>query len=127
VAAATRPGDCIAFYPLDTRMPFEYYGGTSGRLPKPVLPALRFGVVRSYVEDYKTLSAGQLAALGGACSRVWLVSSHEGKLGGPPVSGANFRRLRDLRLALTARYSNPAVRAFGRASPITIELFTGAA
>jgi mannosyltransferase len=136
VVAATRPGDCIAFYPLDTRMPFEYYGGPGGRLgrsgsrlPRPVLPMLPFGEVRSYVEEYRTLGAPQLAALRPGCRRVWLVWSHEGKLGGPPVSGANYRRLQALRGALAASYPQRATRSFGQASPISIELFalTGAA
>lgn len=122
VEGAALHGDCIAFYPLDTRMPFEYYG-RGDRLPKPVLPTLPFGTVRSYVEEYETLGALQLVALRPACHRVWLVWSHEGRLGGPPVSGANFKRLQALRVALGARYSQGATRMFGRASPISIELF----
>ena len=127
VQATARRGDCIAFYPLDARMPFEYYGGPSHRLPRPVLPALPWGTVRSYVEEYRTLSAPELAALSAVCSRVWLVWSHEGRLGGPAVSGANYLRLRALRGALAARYAQHTTRIFGRASPISIELFTAGA
>jgi len=127
VAGHTRPGDCIAFYPLDARMPFAYYAASQPRLPTPVLPALRWGRVRSFVEEYRTLSPRQLAALPARCSRVWLVSSHRGRLGGPPVSGVNFDRLRALRDALAVRYPTQTARKLGSASPIWIELFTAGA
>ena len=127
VESSAQPGDCLAFYPLDTRMPFEYYGGQSHRLPRPVLPPLRFGVVRSYVEQYRALTGRALAGLTPTCQRVWLVWSHGGRLGGPPVPAANFRRLQVFRRALELRYPGRSTRTFGRASPISIELFRGAA
>jgi len=127
VSAQARSGDCVAFYPLDTRMPFEYYGGASGRLPDPVLPTLPWGRVRPYVEEYRTLSRGQLAVLPARCARVWLVWSHEGQAGGPPVSAANFRRLLSLRRGLALRFPRTALHVFGHASPIHVELFKGAA
>jgi hypothetical protein len=124
VAEHSRTGDCIAFYPQDTRMPFEYYAGQGGRLPASVLPAEPWGEVRSYVERYGTLPAGAWRRLAAACERMWLISSHEGRVGGPPVVGANARRLRSLRAALGRAYQRPATRKFGRASPISVELFT---
>ena len=127
VAATTRPGDCIAFYPLDARMPFEYYEGGVRPMPGPVLPVIAWGAVRPYLEEYRTLTAQQVRGLARSCSRVWLVWSHEGHLGGPPESAANFRRLVTLRAALAGSYPQQLTRTFGRASPISVELVRGAA
>jgi hypothetical protein len=126
VAAHARHGDCIAFYPLDTRMPFAYYGAHARHLPQPILPTLPWPRVHAYLEQYRTLSPRQLDAFRPACSRAWLVSSHEGRPGAPPTSAANFRQLEALRAALAARYGTPATRIFGHASPITVQLFTAA-
>ncbi len=42
VLAASRPGDCIAFYPSDARMAFQYYVGTGPtRPPRPALRCCR--------------------------------------------------------------------------------------
>jgi mannosyltransferase len=127
VAERAHAGDCLAFYPLDARMPFEYYAGHSGKLPPSILPALRWGRVRPFVEEYAALPRAQVASLGARCSRVWLVSSHQGKLGGPPVSAANFRRLLVLRSEVRRAYGRGKLRTLGHASPISVELFTGAA
>ena len=127
VATAARPADCIAFYPEDARMPFEYYQGPSRLLPRPVLPPLPWGSIRSYVEEYRAPALGALTALAPGCHRMWLVFSHQGRLGGAPVSGANFTRLRRLRSELGGLYQRHELRRFGRASPISVELFRGAA
>jgi hypothetical protein len=56
----TAPGDCIAFYPSDGRMAFDYYLGharsDARRAPRPVLPSAPFDEVRAYVEQYVSLS-----------------------------------------------------------------------
>lgn len=124
VAQHTRSGDCIAFYPQDARAPFEYYAGQTGRLPTSVLPAVAWGEPRSYVERYDGLAPAQLQSVSGRCSRMWLVWSHEGRVGGPPVSGANARRLRSLRAQLARSYPRSQARRFGRASPISVALLT---
>ena len=102
VTASERPGDCVAFYPLDARMPFAYYAG------QPVKP---------YVERYETprLPAG--------CRRVWLVASHQGLPSGTAASRAHFARYAAIRAALTREFGRPATRAFGYASVIWVELF----
>lgn len=104
VTASKRPGDCVAFYPLDVRMPFAYYSG------RPVKP---------YVERYETprLPAG--------CRRMWLVTSHQGLPSGTSTSRAHFARYVKLRTALTHAYAGHATRAFGYASVIWVELFYG--
>jgi len=102
VAGAQRPGDCLAFYPLDARMPFAYYTG------QPVTP---------YVERYDT------PALPAGCSRVWLVASHEGQPDGPPVSREHYGRFVALRSELTREYGPPRTRSFGYASVIWVEVF----
>jgi mannosyltransferase len=131
-----RPSDCIAFYPADGRMAFQYYYGanivTSGLLPRPILPILRWGVVRPYVEDYATLSPRQLSSRATGCQRLWFVSSHEGQANGPAISRANRRRFIELRAELARAYGAglPAelgltdTKKFGYASAIHVELLT---
>jgi mannosyltransferase len=126
VMADARRGDCSAFYPLDSRMPFQYYLTAPARAPRPVLPALSWTVVRPFVEDYSSLSAGALARLPSSCKRVWLVASHEGRVGGPPVSRGNFTRFLELTAALGRRYPHSRVTSFGYHSAVTVTLFTGA-
>ena len=73
VVTRARAGDCIAFYPRDNRMPFEYYlpAGARARAPRPVLPTLAWGRVRPYVEDYTSLSARRAhATFGGLPAHV---------------------------------------------------------
>src|SRR6185437_3540468 len=105
VTASKRPGDCVAFYPLDARMPFAYYSGQA---------------VKPYVERYETprVPAG--------CRRVWLLASHQGlPNGGTAASRAHFARYVAIRRALTREYTHHATRAFGYASVIWVELFYG--
>jgi mannosyltransferase len=123
VAAHTRPSDCIAFYPLDNRQPFQYYLRDRSRAPRPILPTLPFGRVRPFVEDYRSLSPGQLAALPRRCGRVWLVASHEGKSGGPPVSRANYTRFVGLVRGLAREYPRSSSRDFGQAGIVTLTLY----
>ena len=102
VTASERPGDCLAFYPLDARMPFAYYAG------QPVKP---------YVERYE---APRLPV---GCRRVWLVASHQGLPSGTAASRAHFARYVALRRALTREYSHHVTHAFGYASVIWVERF----
>jgi mannosyltransferase len=103
VTASERPGDCVAFYPLDARMPFAYYSG------QPVKP---------YVERYDTPS------LSSRCRRVWLVASHQGLPSGTASSRAHFARYVAVRSALKRDYGAGTTRAFGYASVIWVELFS---
>jgi mannosyltransferase len=104
VAASELPGDCVAFYPLDARMPFAYYAGG------PVTPT---------VERYETprLSSG--------CRRVWLVASHQGLPSGTAASREHFARYLALRRTLTRKYAGHRTRSFGYASIIWVQLFYG--
>jgi mannosyltransferase len=103
VLASERPGDCVAFYPLDSRMPFAYYAH------EPIQP---------YVERYEA------PALPAGCQRVWLVASHQGQPNGPPASRAHYARYVSVHDALTRQYGQPATRAFGYASVIWVQLFS---
>lgn len=129
VVAHTRPGDCIAFYPLDNRQAFRYYlpigpaERATTRLPRPILPTLPWRFVRPFVEDYRSLSAAQVAALPARCSRVWLLASHEGRVGGPPVSRANYARFLNLERGLTDGYPRATSREFGQAGVVTLTLY----
>jgi 4-amino-4-deoxy-L-arabinose transferase-like glycosyltransferase len=127
VIAHARAGDCAAFYPLDNRMPFEYYHPNAAGAPDPILPTLPWGRVRPFVEDYASLSPQQVARLPVRCRRVWLVSSHEGRGGGPPISRGNFTRLRQLIAGLRGEYTSSPSIGFGAPGLVTVTLFTGAA
>jgi Dolichyl-phosphate-mannose-protein mannosyltransferase len=121
--------DCIAFYPSDGRMAFQYYIGTgpsaAARAPASVLPAVPWGEVRPYVEDYVALHRSDLSALRTRCPRLWFVASHQGQRTGPAGSRVNYARYLNLRSALEQEY--PARRhtvSFGYASPVRVELLT---
>ena len=102
VLHAARPGDCVAFYPLDASMPFDYYAG------RPVLP---------HVEQYQTPKVPS------GCRRVWLVASHQGLPTGTAESRDHYARYVALRAALARRYPHHNTRSFGYASVIWVELF----
>jgi mannosyltransferase len=128
VVTGAQAGDCIAFYPLDNRQPFQYYlGAAAARAPRPILPALPLSQARPYVEDYATLSPAQLSALRSSCTRVWLLTSHEGTAGGPPISRQNYTRLNALLASLRREYPVETRRTFGTAHTVALTLFTGGA
>jgi hypothetical protein len=129
VLADARPGDCIAFYPEDGRMAFQYYVGTApsrtSAAPRSILPVSRWGTVRPYVEDYRTLSPRALARRARGCRRMWFIASHEGQRDGPPQSRANRARYEALGAELAARFgASPPVNA-GYASTIHVQLLPG--
>jgi mannosyltransferase len=131
VLAHSQPGDCTAFYPLDARVTFEYYVGREGavaRAPRSVLPAVRWGVVKPYVEDYATLSAARVSAVAADCRRLWLVSSHAGQANGPSArSRGNWSRFVALRASLERAYRSHTHVRFSYAAVINVDLFTGGA
>jgi hypothetical protein len=122
VTAATRAGDCIAFYPADGRMAFAYYHGSGRPAPQPVLPPAPWTEVKPYVEDYDTLSAAELTRLPSRCERLWFVFSHEGQRAGPPVSRSNYARFVALQNGLDAEFEPLATRSFGYAAPVGVQL-----
>jgi len=119
VLARTQPGDCIAFYPADARMPFAYYVRRDALTPRPILPAAPFGSLRPYVEDYATLTRPSAA-----CPRLWLVSSHEGQPTGPAGSRRNYARYIALRSALSDAYPERQSARFGSAAVTHVTLFS---
>ncbi len=128
VLSRAQAGDCVAFYPLDNRQPFQYYlAGASARAPSPILPSLPLSRARPYVEDYATLSSAQLSALRSRCTRVWLLTSHEGTVGGPPISRRNYARLNALLAGLRGEYPAESRQTFGTAKTVAVTLFTGGA
>jgi hypothetical protein len=128
VLAHERPRDCVAFYPADGRMAFQYYlGGSSAaarRAPRSILPATRWGMPRTFVEDYSGIPAAQVSRLPGQCPRLWLVSSHEGQPTGPAGSKVNYRRFITLRSSLERAYRDHRRTKFGYAAVIRVELLT---
>ena len=103
VLHASRPGDCVAFYPLDGSMPFDYYAG------RPVEP---------HVEQYvtPTVPAG--------CQRVWLVASHQGLPSGTAMSRAHYARYLAVRTRSRRVIPDHVTRSFGYASVIWVDLFS---
>jgi mannosyltransferase len=126
VLARAVEGDCIAFYPLDARMAFQYYArGARGAVPRSVLPVAPWSVVKSYAEDYETLSSARIADVRAECPRLWLVSAHEGQLHGPSAeSRANRRRFVALRAALERSYATHTRVQFSYAATIHIDLLS---
>lgn len=124
VVAHAQPRDCIAFYPLDNRQAFRYYLRDFARAPRPILPTLPWRYVRPFIEDYSSLSSAELAALPQRCGRVWLVASHEGKVGGPPVSRGNYARFLQLTSGLRRQYPGTSTLQFGQAGVVTVTLYS---
>lgn len=125
VVTLSRPGDCVAFYPLDSRMPFRYYLPPGAGAPRPVLPAVPWAENRAYVEQYATLSRAELRRLPSRCTRVWLISSHQGHHDGTTIGDAHFARYMLLKDALGREYGQPTTVTYGAASIITVDLFGG--
>ncbi len=129
VLARAQQRDCIAFYPSDGRMAFQYYIGDATsigarRAPTSVLPPVPWGEVVPYVERYVIPSRLELARLPADCPRLWLVSSHRGQPDGPARSRANRARYLVLRSELRGDYAGGRTVAFGYASPVRVELLT---
>jgi mannosyltransferase len=131
VLARAQPGDCSVFYPLDSRMAFEYYVGRSdadARAPRAVLPVLPWSVVKPYVEDYATLPASRVPAIAASCRRLWLITAHEGQRRGPsPESRANWVRFVALRSLLERAYGTHVRVQFSYAATIHVDLLSGSA
>ncbi|HEY2202699.1 MAG TPA: hypothetical protein VGH56_12500, partial [Solirubrobacteraceae bacterium] len=129
VQARAQPGDCIAFYPLDGRMAFQYYIGTGvatdRSAPRSILPILPWGAVKPDVERYATLSPAQIARRGAGCRRLWFVSSHEGQTDGPAQSLANRARFLALRARLERAFGRAPIVQLGYAAAIHIQLLPG--
>jgi mannosyltransferase len=128
VLAQTRPGDCVAFYPADARMAFQYYVGTGTATrpaPRAVLPVISWGVVRPFVEDYAVPSPATLARRTAGCARIWLISSHEGQPNGPSLARAHRAQWFLLAGELQRRFGSGPVRKYGYASVIHVELMPG--
>jgi len=127
VLAAARPGDCIAFYPEDGRNAFRWYRERStaaerGRTPRSVLPAVAWPVSTPFVEIYRTLTPARIASLRSSCTRMWLVSSHEGQQSGPPEAVRHRREWLVLRARLQRVFGRGPRWTDGWASAIHVEL-----
>ena len=118
---------CVAFYPEDGRMPFDYYLPASvraGAALTPVLPSAPWSSVRPYVERYVVPSASRLAAIVAGCPALWLVASHEGQRVGPSESRKNYAGYRSLLATLGHLYEHRLARRFSYAAEIHVDLFT---
>lgn len=130
VLAQSRPGDCVAFYPEDARNVFRWYltraaPGVRRRAPRAVLPAVGWSATTPFVEIYRTLPAGQISALRAGCSRMWLVSSHEGQQAGPPQAIAHRRQWLGFRARLQDVFGRGPRSTDGWAGAIHVELMGG--
>jgi 4-amino-4-deoxy-L-arabinose transferase-like glycosyltransferase len=127
VVATFRPGDCIAFYPLDSRMPFRYYLPPGAPAPRSVLPDISWTPTVPFVEAYSTLSRTRLNRVSRQCNRVWLVSGHQGHNDGTTLGKVHFKRYTALIAGLESRYLNSRVTSYGAARIITLQLFSAPA
>lgn len=128
VLARSRPGDCIAFYPLDGRMAFQYFfsrTSTPGYGPREILPIAPWESTQIFVERYYTLSSAQIARRAAGCHRLWFVSSHEGQRNGPAESVDHHARFVALRRRLEAAFGHAPVEQLGYAAAIHIQLLPG--
>jgi uncharacterized membrane protein len=127
VRSAASADQCVAFYPQDGRMPFDYYlsrGRAQGaRRLIPVLPTRAWSSVNPYVERYATPAQQQLEALARSCRVLWVIASHEGLRRGPPQSLADYRRYRALLAALDRLYPHERARKLGWAAAIHVIRF----
>jgi mannosyltransferase len=121
------PGDCIAFYPQDGKMGFTYYldhdAKATATLPRPVLPTTPLRKVLPYVERYGMLDRKQLVRVSASCTRLWLVSSHEGSPTGTATSRAHYATYLRLAGDVETLYPESSVFTFGWASPIAVWLY----
>jgi hypothetical protein len=95
------------------------------RAPRAVLPAVGWSATTPFVEIYRTLPAGQISALRAGCSRMWLVSSHEGQQAGPPQAIAHRRQWLGFRARLQDVFGRGPRSTDGWASAIHVELMGG--
>jgi hypothetical protein len=124
IADADGRGGCVAFYPEDGRMAFDYYVDerAADRL-LPVLPTEPWRLTRPFVERYVVPDAGRLGWIASHCPRLWLIASHDGQRRGPPVSRRNYARYERLLAYFTARYPISTRHLFGYAAVIRIVAF----
>ncbi|MFZ0040630.1 MAG: glycosyltransferase family 39 protein [Solirubrobacteraceae bacterium] len=126
ILARARPGDCVAFYPEDARNPFQYYVGASSasvsRAPRSILPVIRSGVVKPYVEDYVVPSRAELMRAGAGCRRLWFISSHEGDPTGPAESKRHRAAYFALDAELEGLFGRAPVQRYGYAPLIHVQL-----
>ncbi|HWE31976.1 MAG TPA: glycosyltransferase family 39 protein [Solirubrobacteraceae bacterium] len=126
VLARARPGDCVAFYPLDAHMPFAYYAGRAAAgdtAPRSVLPTVPWTPLTPYAEQYATLSPAAVRGVHRGCPRLWLVSAHEGQPHGPSAeSRFNWAQFLALRGALERAYRDHVRTQFSYAATIHIDL-----
>ncbi len=121
------PGDCIAFYPSDGRMAFDYYlrsgDGIPAAVPTPVLPRLTFARYEPFVEVYKALTPAEVNAVASSCPRLWVVSSHIGGVQETARTAVHYDRYRNMLGLLSLSYSQQVWAHFGYASQINVGLF----
>jgi hypothetical protein len=127
ILSQTLRHDCIAFYPLDSRMPFSYYVralDAQAIAPRPVFPSAPWEVDKPYVEEYRTLPGRKLRAIAARCPALWLLSSHEGQKKGPAGSQLNFHRYHRFRARVRHLYRYHHKMKFGYAATIHVLLLS---
>jgi mannosyltransferase len=129
VLQRTRPGDCIAFYPLDARMAFQYFFSRMSTpgfgAPREILPIAPWTSTQIFVERYYTLSEDQIARRAQGCRRLWFISSHEGQRNGPAKSRDHRARFLSLRGRLEDAFGHARIDQLGYAAAIHIQLLPG--
>jgi mannosyltransferase len=126
VLKRAQPGDCVAFYPEDGRNAFAYYvRSAASRAPRSILPAIRWGAMKPFVERYAMLSAAEVSAATAGCRRLWFISSHEGQQDGPAAARAHRALYHRFDARLERAFGPGRIEQYGYASPIHVQLLAG--
>ena len=88
-----------------------------------MLPDVGWRVTRPYVELYPTLPPRKIAGLRIGCTRMWLITSHEGQPQGPLQSRRHLHRWQRLRGRLDHAFGPGPTVNYGWASVIHVSLF----
>ena len=106
---------------------FEFGAGAAAvtRAPRAILPVIRWGAVKPYVEDYATPSRGQLQRVTAGCARLWFISSHEGDPDGPVESLRHRAGYYRLDAELERMFGHAPTAKFGYAAVIHVQLLPG--
>jgi hypothetical protein len=117
---------CVAFFPQDARMPFDYYarGARDAGSLTPVFPNAPWSAVKPFVEQYLVPSGETLDRLAASCPTLWLIASHQGLRDGPTSSRTDYFHYHALLRSLALRYPTQRGTKFGYAAVIWVTRFS---
>ncbi|MBO0769114.1 MAG: glycosyltransferase family 39 protein [Solirubrobacterales bacterium] len=124
VLSVSRPSDCVAFYPQDGRMTFDYYrrGMKDGHTnaPRSVLPDAPWGHISTYLDAYTLPIRVTMSDWAVRCQRLWLISAKPGSPGTDSASRARNSGLGWLEQGLKHRFVPVSSQRYGWSSTILV-------